>query len=531
MNERLFLLLVGLGMLLLNLEDAPTLSDDMVYRFQWNTDGDILSITSLGDLLHSQWVHYLMVNGRLVVHTVAQFFLVFMPPVVLQLLNAGLFVLLVHLCAAYIGRREERPTVAVFVCFLLFVVFRGFRTAVLWSIGSFNYLWVLVATMAVLLWCRNCIANDKVLGVGCWLVGAGCLVAGWSHEGIAVPLSVVFAVYLWRHRRSVAVPYLLLYMVGTALCLLSPGIWNRSGDVQSMTMRLLSGGVNCVTNVRVLWLLLLLMAYRWWTDRPALIAYMRRYVYGFIALGVSIGIVVLCGSTLERVAFYTDFLAMLLLLPLLIAVVPVLWQRRLVIICCAVMLLMFVPAYIVRHENKETWQLAEEQMKTDGREVIGVRTVVRGENVLMDYMRDRYVMPSFEFGFYCCYMGFDATDVNTRCAARLYGKQRLIFLPEDVLQRIERDSTAYADYELDKSQSLYMWRLREGETVNKVTFVLNDEDPSKLLPHQRLVAYDGDRYELDSFRFETVEVGGHRYLAFTRPTTNIYRRIHHVEVE
>lgn len=533
----LFLLMVGLAMLWLNFQDVPTLSDDMVYRFQWNEHegDDIRAITSLGDLLHSQWIHYLTVNGRLLVHTLAQFFLVFVSPVLLQIVNAVLFIALLHLMTVYVHRPADKLTVATLACFLLFVVFQGFRSAVLWSLGSFNYLWVLVATMAFLLWIRQCWEKQSSSDVGCWLMLPLAFVVGWSHEGLSLPLSVAFVVWLWRqrhdlHGRTVQC-CLLLFMAGTALSLLSPGIWNRSGDVQGLSARLLGGVLNCVLNVRVVWLLLLVICYQWFSDRRALMVYMRQHVYGFIALTVSMGIVVLCGSTLERVAFYTDFFAMLLLLPLLVDVLSVAWRHRLIIVCCVIMLLALVPAYYARRENKETWQLAEQQMKVPDCKIIGVRTVVSSGNALMDYIRDHYVMPSFEFGYYCCYMAFDATDVNIRCAARLYDKQQLVFLPADVLERMERDSTAYGNYELDESGALYIWRLSREQVVNKVTFVLNEEDRSRLLPHQRLVAYDGDRYELDPFRYETVEVSGRRYLVFTRPTTNIYRRIHHVELE
>ena len=34
----LFLAVTGLAMLWLNLLDVPTLSDDIIYRFMWNTD-------------------------------------------------------------------------------------------------------------------------------------------------------------------------------------------------------------------------------------------------------------------------------------------------------------------------------------------------------------------------------------------------------------------------------------------------------------------------------------------------------------
>ena len=128
-------------------------------------------------------------------------------------------------------------------------------------------------------------------------------------------------------------------------------------------------------------------------------------------------------------------------------------------------------------------------------------------------------------------MGFDSTDINMRCAARLYGKERLTFLPEDVVERIETDSTAYTDYELDRNKDLYVWRMKNDRPVKSVTFILNDEDTSKLMPHQRLVAYHGDEYELEDYKFEVTEVCGRPFLVFTKPTTNIFRRIRTIDIE
>jgi hypothetical protein len=311
-----------------------------------------------------------------------------------------------------------------------------------------------------------------------------------------------------------------------------------------MKDRLLSAAVNLVCNVRILWLLVLVLLYelRITNYELRITNYLSTYqlinlstyqlinFFTFSALAVSLLIVLFSGTNLERVAFFTDFIAMLLLLELLQRRVGRLWQRRLVVLSCSVVLLLYVPAYLLRQENSDNWHFMEQQMEQPGREVISVRTAI-GDNWFIDMLRHRYVNPTAEFGFYCSYMGFDAADVNMRCAALLYGKPRLVFLPEDVVRRMETDSTAYAHYELDASGSLYVWRIASGQHVDSVTFVLNPEAPSSLWPHQRLVAYSGDRYTLDPYRFEEVDVSGRRYVVFTKPTTNIFRRIKRVEVK
>lgn len=535
----LFLMAVGFAMLLLNLMDVPTLSDDMIYRFAWQTDSTapVETIDGLGDLLRSQWTHYLTTNGRFVAHLLAQTFLVFVPPVVLQVADTLLFVLLIHLCVEWNNKREtinnkreEKLLVAVVATFLLFVVFQGFGTTMVWGLGAFNYLWPLMAVMALLL----LLQRRDVKPVPLALLA---LVAGWSHEALSLPVSVAFAVWMIANRKRAGMgwqgpfPYMLLFMAGTALCLLSPGVVARAGDGVSLTSRLLHGAINCATNIRVLWLLALTLAVLAWRDRKALNSHLSAHRYEYVALAVAFAIVVLCGTTLERVAFFADFMAMLLLLSLLVRHLSSSVARPLIAVCCVLLLLFYVPAYMVRSENAEAWQLAEGQMKEPGRELIAVRMAQKGEDPLMDYMRGHYVNSSFIFGFYSSYMGFDAEDINMRCAARLYGKERLVFLPEDVVQRMEGDTAAYRSYELDRNQDLYIWRMADDRPVKGVTFLLNEEDPSQLLPHQRLTAYKGNEYELDDFNYKMLHVGGRPYLVFTKPTTNIFRRIRTIRIE
>lgn len=535
LSYRLFLLTVGLAMTVLNLLDVPTLSDDMIYRFMFSSDqgGDVQTINSLGDLLQSQWQHFLTVNGRAVVHILAQAMLVFVSPVVVQLLNSLWFVVLLHFIVRWVDDAEHPLLVAVVSCFLLFVVFQGFSTAIFWSLGAFNYLWVLTAVMALLLWLRR--INGEAMSWKHVLLAPLALLAGWSHEALSLPLSIAFMAWLLtdgrRQKGRAVVPYLIFFMAGTVLCLLSPGIWSRSSEGITLQSRLLSGVMNCVFNVRLTWLLALVLLVMLRRNAAMLRQHLRTYLYVYIVLVTSMGIVLLCGTNLERVAFFTDFVAMLLLLRLMAEHAGRSWSPWLVTVCGALLALFYVPALLVRSENAACWRMMEQQMAAPGQDIIAVRCPLKGKSWLTDYFRSHYAPQSAEFGYYCCYMAFDSNDINMRCAAALFHKERLTFLPEDVVIRMATDSLAYQRYEMDQNQVLYIWKMKEDRPVKKLTFLLRDEDPSGLLPHQRLLAYKGDRYDLDDFRFEVIHVGQQPYLIFTRPTTNIFRRIKDIVYE
>ena len=293
---------------------------------------------------------------------------------------------------------------------------------------------------------------------------------------------------------------------------------------------MISGAINVVLNLKVTWLLIItiLIKNRKWHIFQNIKTGLRRYYY--LCLLLSLGIIIVCGTNLDRVAFYTDFIAMLLLVDILAERLGERWQRRLIAVCCIVTLVYYIPAFQARYENYGSFQYIEHQMKEEGREVVAVRYPVENNQPLMDFFRRRFVNPAVEFGYYSCYMAFNPHDINIRYAASLYHKPQMVFLPEDVLQRMESDSTAYRHYESDAHQSLYIWQLPEDTPVNKVVFELKPEDLSALWPHQRLVAYKDDIYELDDhFHYSVINVNGRTYLVFTRPTTNITRRIRDIK--
>jgi len=531
----LFLLLVAIAMGGLQLFDTMTLSDDLLYHFVWQQDdtSPIHPLTTFNDLVTSQWIHYHVVNGRWVVHTLAQAFLSFTPPFVYQIINALLFALMIYLASCLMVARQQRLFSMVLMCFLLFVVFADIKTTMLWSMGTFNYLWVCVATLSFLLWLRHVHRSDNRIH---WLLSPLSLLVGCSHEAIALPLSITLTVYavteLRKDRLYPQILYILWYVAGMLICLMSPGIWQRADGDITLLSRLISGAINIVFNLKTTWLLIITLAIMFYKRRDSLKQSLTSHRYYYLCLLLSLGIVAVCGTNLERVVFYADFISMLLVAALWSTLLSSRWQRCLIAVCSVVMLIYYVPTIMVRYENHSNYCYIEQQMKEQGREVIAVRTPLEGRQPVMDFFRRRFVNPCAEFGFYCCYMGFNAKDINMRAAAAMYGKQQLVFLPEDVVQRITTDSTAYQHYELDEHQQLYVWQLEYDKPVTRVIFHLKPEDLSSLSLPQRLLAYKNDTYELDdNFHYNVVHINSRTYLVFTRPTTNIYRRIERIELE
>lgn len=525
----IFLLIAFAGMLFLQLFDTLTLSDDLLYHFVWQSDisSPTRFINDIDDIIESQSNHYFLLNGRLVVHCLAQAFLSFFPPVIYQVINAILFSWMLYLCSILMMEKEKRFFGAISAVFFLFVVFADFKTPILWSLGTFNYLWVSTFTLAFLVYLRRIKGSDSMIH---WLISPLSLLIGCSHEAISLPLSITFIIYtLFNYRKERFYPrglYILWFLVGTAICLLSPGIWNRAGGNITLFNRLLSGVVNIVFNLKVTWVLFITLVILYYKDRPYLKQSLSRWRYFYVCLFMTLGIVFFCGTNLIRVVFFTEFISMLLVIQILSEKFSGKWQKGIVIGFTVLILAYYIPAIKVRYDNYGDYLYIENQIMEEKKDIISVRCPIEGEQPVMDFFRRRFVNPAIEFGFYCIYMAFNTNDNNTRLAAQYYGKQQIIFLPEDVIDRIDNDTTAYRNYELDHQGKLYIWQLNEKKPVEKIIFHLQKEDISKLNPIQRFFAYQGDTFEYENhFHYSVIELHERSYLVFTRPVTNIFRRI------
>ena len=268
MKKILFILISILGIstiILLNWYDAPTMSDDLLYHFvfqksQMKWDAPLEPIQDINDVIKSQIIHYQYVNGRSLTHTLAQIGLNLVTLKLAKILNAVLFLLFVYLTAKYIRIRKENQFFLMTLVFgLLFLVISGFYTGFIWLLGSFIYLLALLFTICFLFllrWLGERRMNWKLLP----LIPFSFLM-GWTHEAVAIPLSVAWTLYMIIHYKSIfrqANTYCMLaYILGSLMIVLTPALWDRA-DLGGITFaqRILYGCVNIVFGLRISWILL-----------------------------------------------------------------------------------------------------------------------------------------------------------------------------------------------------------------------------------------------------------------------------------
>ncbi len=195
---------------------TPFYADDYSYMFTYAAGAPKERITSLYGLYLSQLNHYRVINGRAVVHTLVQLFLMGGRGV-FNFANTAVFLLLgLAVCAAAWGRREMlRPWRVIAPFALIWLTLPGFGQSCLWLTGSVNYLWTACAAACFLLpYARGMEAKRPALAAaGIFALGA---LAGWSGENACLGAAAGLVCFLIRRYAILREPFAPWTLTGAA---------------------------------------------------------------------------------------------------------------------------------------------------------------------------------------------------------------------------------------------------------------------------------------------------------------------------
>ena len=216
--------------------------DDYLYAFIWQGHSmftplteDAVRVSSLKDIVVSQWLHYLTWSGRAVSHTIIQLFLWLGKPV-FNICNAAVSVLLImeiYWCA-HKGKISAKFDAGMVCCiaFMLWAFTPGFSGVFLWISGACNYLWTAVFLLAFLLpYIRKYYTFEEKLTENVFftfLMFFMGVIAGWSNENSICWVIMLLTVFLFVNRRRKLMETWMFtglagLIAGYALLMLAPG--------------------------------------------------------------------------------------------------------------------------------------------------------------------------------------------------------------------------------------------------------------------------------------------------------------------
>ncbi|WP_195955504.1 DUF3329 domain-containing protein [Clostridium saudiense] len=227
------LIMIGTLFYLLNYYTS-LYADDYSYSFSFMNGN---KINSIKDIILSQKEHYLNMNGRSIVHIIAQFFLYYEKSF-FNFFNTIFFIITIVIIYfhSYGSLKNINLKWIVSIFFMLWIITPNFGQSYLWITGASNYLYGILIILIYLIPFR--IANNSIksknkglvinilLSALYLLLG---IIAGWTNENTGVALICIIILYLISYKiskkriKSWMIWGLIGNIIGFLLMILAPG--------------------------------------------------------------------------------------------------------------------------------------------------------------------------------------------------------------------------------------------------------------------------------------------------------------------
>lgn len=237
--------------------------DELYYQYVWEEDDPTTlwedhrferKVETIGDVIQTQKIHYLKVNGRSLVHTIEQVFTGH--ETLFSVINACVFLIFIALIIYYSGDVASNFFIWIItICTVLWMF--PYRESLWVSINyAPNYLWSATLGLSVLSIFKRYKENkhfNKFIAV---IIG---LLFGWTHEGFVIAIAGGLFIYYCFHfnKWKGNIRWLTIPMwITSAFMLFSPGNIRRYFMAPvSESDRLFNSITKAIDNISHLWLI------------------------------------------------------------------------------------------------------------------------------------------------------------------------------------------------------------------------------------------------------------------------------------
>lgn len=225
---------------------TPLYADDYQYQFSWANR--TIRIQNISQLVSSIKAHYYVMNGRVVVHALDQFFLM-IGKNKFNIINAFGFTMLIYLSAYHIrGTIKKIRWYDIFLIFLsLWYLTPAFGESYLWLTGSCNYLWGILIILSYYTIYTNYFNQIKTVKkfeiLFSIIVMITSVIAGCTNENTSVALCCmqIVAILIALEQKRVR-PWMIMGVAGNILgglvILKSPGQMSRLSETSGSLLSL-----------------------------------------------------------------------------------------------------------------------------------------------------------------------------------------------------------------------------------------------------------------------------------------------------
>lgn len=531
-KSTLYILTISILYYILCYLSPIALCDDIVYKFVWPIDNEsyVKPILSLKDIFVSQYIHYQVLNGRSIVHFILQLFDGILGKELCNIISSIIFGYLIYMVSCYITKKRNSLFSYSLITVMLFLLMPGFHNEFLLFVGVFNYLWVCTITILFIAFINK--YGEKPINTRRFSLSIAAFFVGWLHEGISVPLSLTLIIYCALHLKKIAKKTFfyctIFYVLGTCICLMSPGTMSRIGEHSGLLLSLINkvflGCVNLL-HLRISYLMLIISLLIYLKKREVWKSHFKQYKYLYLTWFFTFIPIFGSGTTETRVIFYTEFIAMMIVASLIHQLCQQRYDKNITICSNLLMLCLYGIVFSYSYRNHQNALFIEQQLNNPQLSIVEVPQIRPSDNYFLSEIFDNYVREPIKFGQFENAQGFVQTNAHVRCMKILYNKPQLYFIPQDIFNKIKDNQIKLNELVYNEKKELMITQIQQDCTPKNVKLLLNKEDIASLPFYKRILAYKNDSYEVDKDHYDTLLYNNRKYLLVCCPTRNISRRI------
>ena len=496
---------------------SPEFLDDYAYKFLFTQNGKTIDLShpihTIGDAVLSQYNHYFVWNGRVIVHFFVQLFSGIWGKVFFDVCNSAILCVFVILLLRYIGKSHS-------ILWMLFVLIGilllpHFDETYLWLTGSIGYFWTGTAMLCFLSLYKEMeqIDLNRALFFPLFFIG---LLLGWTHEGISFPLAVALGfvnLYKLFSTKRITMPFILAmgFIIGACLCAFSPATLTRSpmtnDNLAGMLIVKSFSFVRILSKLRIIYLLLILIFVLQYKRIYHFKDLIRDNVLLISAIIFSLGIVSVSGFETSRTAYGAELYSMLLFFSIASKYLKTNKhkEKSLTIMCSFVLLAFgFIQIKCVYQNYIESRNIVA-QIKSN-KSVIRTKEIHTPVSFMTEYVRKPlvYELQIMSKGLF-----------NKAIAVAHRNSKTICFLPEQFVTKAESGVSALNEFNADTPYPFYAKRMKEDVKVNKIKVLLHPTNFATLPFWLRPFARHYGKYtatEYEESRFSIVKIGEWHYL-------------------
>lgn len=453
---------------------TPMVRDEYVYQFFIEKGCGVLShpIHSFWEVILSQIDHFIYHHGRIWVMIIYQSILCLAGKWLYNVLNPFLFCAYLFLVVKFAIGRVSLSSMVVTV-FLVFIFMAIFQEFFLWMSGGVNYLWSSVLVLWFLLVLQR--HEDKSISWSSWPLLLLGVMAGWTHEGITIPLSVglLTATFIFKgiDRHSESLWMKVAFFAGAFVCMLSAFHQEQNLGSGSLTERFIFKWIIGMQIMHELYLIYLFIAI-FLILAILRKVHVRQFVRGnfplLIAMVITLFIVFYAGIPDNvRPAYNLEFCSLILILRILDGIH---WKKRLkktLIPLQMVLLVAYaIPVVYYSYVNYQEHQDIENQIKK-GNQLVIIDSKKMPRWIEKNVCRTVNVFTSHPYIF-------DPNGVLCHYFAAYFGVDHVSFCHQQVLDLMDSHPEEFDSFTDCGGLPIYVLRLNDNQQVYNVRYELDE---------------------------------------------------------